>query len=227
MRDETEQAKWVVVLQAREHPPGPLPVEDDDRVRWSEVDVRLAISGFSVDISGGEEQARLQAVDALGWLRDRRGISPLIRALGDSSSAVCRAATAALSSFASLPRWAAPALLHALSFGDVATRSHAAVALGRCHDTLTLDRLIEALDDPASPVRASAARGIKEFGRLGANGSEAVPRLGRLLDDPDARVACNAFWALRAQAGPAEHAGWSTWRWSPAGHRALREIAGR
>jgi HEAT repeat protein len=74
-----EQAKWAVLLRSREHPQRDVPDVDDERIRWTEVDVDAALRGFSGDIGLADEDAKLRAIDALSWLRDQRAVSPLLR----------------------------------------------------------------------------------------------------------------------------------------------------
>lgn len=81
-------------------------------------------------------------------------------------------------------------------------------------DRLTTCREVFALALPA------------RFGRLDETVSAVIGRstkLSALLDDPDPRVAYDAFWALRAQAGSASDERCSGWRWSISGAKAWRQ----
>lgn len=82
-RERAAQAEWAVTLLMGENAPGRCWTDDPSRIRVQHDDVELAVGSFSRRISGGRVDERLIAVNALAWLRDRRVVSPLIRALGD------------------------------------------------------------------------------------------------------------------------------------------------
>jgi HEAT repeat protein len=217
---ETEQAKWAVSLRVREYPPGDWPDEDDERARWSEVDLEAALRGFSLDLCVADEDARQRAAEGLGWLGDARAVSPLLRALGDPADAVRREAARALSDFHRLPEWTVEPLVSALSDADSGVRTAAAAALGDCDSDVALDALVRALDDPARAVRCNAARALEWFGCRGRATDRAIAKLSAMLDDEDPAVAYNAFWGLRGQGGSASDARCSEWRWSERGQAA-------
>jgi HEAT repeat protein len=223
MRAEIEQAKWAVRLVVHEHPPGCLPSQDDARVLWSEVDVYLALRGFASDLILDGLDARCQAVEALGWLGDPRGVSPLLRGLLDRSVEVRRLAAIGVAQFALLPEWTVDPLGRALRDEDVTVRDGVATALGRCRCFGALEAAAEALDDVASSVRASAANALRELGEHGYRSNRIAWKLSALLDDPTPRVAYDAFWALRWQAGSASDERCSGWRWSIAGATAWQQ----
>jgi HEAT repeat protein len=188
-----ERAKWAVVVQMREHPEGTLTP--------GEIDVGLAILALATDIGAAEEERRLQATDALGWLADRRGVLPLLRALADTEPSVRHAAATALTRFDSLPGLTVTPLAKALSDSAAEVRAQAATALGHCHSQAALAAVSAGLDDPARSVRMNAARALEELGSNGQRSELTVARLRLLLCDPDPHVAYEAFWSLCAQAG--------------------------
>ena len=120
---EIEQAKWAVVLATRRLPPGCWPGEE--RV------LELALGGLSRAVSRGEHEERVAAILALGWLRDERAISPLVRGLRDGSWQVRWAAAASLGDFATLPAWVFAPLRSAAQDECVPVRGTVARALVR------------------------------------------------------------------------------------------------
>ena len=227
MSAEIEQAKWAVVLQSRRQPPGCLPDVDDARVLWSELDVYLALRGFSSDVAAGDRDTRRQAVDALGWLGDERGVSPLLRGLLDEDAEVRRRAAVGLAHFDVLPGWSVERLGEAISDEDSGVRDSVATALGRCRSYAALEAVASALDDAVASVRVSGANALYELGQHGYRSDDVACKLSGLLDDAIPRVAYAAFWALRWQAGSASDERCSDWRWSVAGAKAWsRAISG-
>jgi HEAT repeat protein len=188
-----ERAKWAVVVQMRERPDGSLTP--------GEIDVGLAILGLASDIGAPDEERRRLATDTLGWLCDRRGILPLLRALGDTEPNVRHGATCALTRFDSLPPLTVAPLTRALSDSAAEVRAEAATALGRCRSATALQGATAGLDDPARSVRTNAARALEELAANGYRSDLAIARLRMALCDPDPRVAYEAFWGLCAQAG--------------------------
>jgi HEAT repeat protein len=188
-----ERAKWAVVVQMRERPEGTLAA--------GEIDVGLAILALATDIGAEDEERRRQATDALGWLCDRRGILPLLRALADAEPSVRHAAASALTCFDSLPGLTVTPLAKALSDAAAEVRATAATALGRCRSQAALAAVTAGLDDPARSVRMNAARALAELGSNGQRSELTVARLRLLLCDPDPHVAYEAFWGLCAQSG--------------------------
>jgi HEAT repeat protein len=224
---EIEQAKRAVVERVREFCPdgsadgnreGSL-CDEIARLR-NEIDTDLAIRGFSMDISAGDKEARQQAADALGWLGDERGISPLLRALADSDLTVRLYAAFALAQFPALPTWAIEPLAHALQDEDAGVRASAAAALGRCRSHEAVYAIVQGLDDTAAAVRSSAARSLELLGLDGYQSDLAIAKLVGMLSDDQPRVAYDAFWGLRGQAGSASDERCSAWRLSADGQRA-------
>lgn len=129
MSARTQQMKWAVLLQMREHTPGTL--QFNDRDRWNDVCVDDALGGFSRDVTTGSLEERVAAVEALGWMLDPRAASPLIRGLADSTPEVRRAAARAFSSFLPGPEWTVDPLLDVLTDTDAIVRFYAVGALIR------------------------------------------------------------------------------------------------
>lgn len=150
-----EEAKWAVRLAMRWYAPAPGSVADDavPGDMRAAADVDLALSGFSRDISRGTLEERVAAADALGWMLDRRAVSPLLRALGDHEPAVRRAAARSISSFLGAPDWAIDPLIAVLHDADAAVRGDVATALVATREPRAV-LAVEALsDDPVASVR--------------------------------------------------------------------------
>jgi HEAT repeat protein len=224
---EIEEAKRAVVDRVRAFlPDGSVDDNRDQELRneivvlRNEIDLDLAIRGFSVDISTGDEEARQQAADALGWIGDERGISPLLRALTDMNATVRLNAAFALTQFSALPEWVTEPLARALNDEDVGVRASAATALGSCRECEAVDALVPGLDDEAWTVRSSVARALERLGVDGYKSDLAIAKLADMLADDQARAAYDAFWGLRGQAGSASDERCSAWQGSPRGQRA-------
>jgi HEAT repeat protein len=174
-----------------------------------------------------DDDARQRAAEGLGWLRDHRAVSPLLRALADPTDAVRREAARGLRDLHGLPEWAVEPLVCALSDADSGVRAAAVAALANCDSRVALDAVVGALDDPARAVRCNAARGLECLGSRGNSSDAAIAKLSSTLDDEDPAVAYNAFWGLRGQAGSASDARCSAWRWSESGQAAWASATGR
>jgi HEAT repeat protein len=171
-----EQAKWAVRRRAWDTPPGCVPSECERGIDWNRVDVDAALRGLSCDISGGSEVERLEAVEALVWLADRRAISPLLRALRDCSWWVRRAAAHGLCSFRPLPDWSVDPLVVALSRDpNDAVRGRAATALGKSESEHAVAPLVTALDDPSRPVRRDADVALRDLAQALGDRLERTP----------------------------------------------------
>lgn len=203
MTVRTEEAKWAVRLLMRRRPPGSLHASVPG-IDVGELVADDLVGAFSRDISTGEAHDRLVAVEALEWLRDRRAISPLLRALRDGDWHVRHAAVKALYVFGPLPEWAMPRLTEAMSDPLPGIRAIAIRVVGRSRDRSLVDPLVDALNDNNAHVREEAALALA----AGANAEDASPagieELTNLLwHDPDARVANAAYRAICAQLGDA------------------------
>lgn len=224
---DIEQAKRAIVDYVREFRPDgstdwghERALRDEIAILRNEIDVDLALRGFSIDIDTGDEEARQRGADALGWLGDERGISPLLRALADPDAAVRLNAAFALTQFPALPAWVIGSLGRALQDDDAGVRARAAAALGRCRSREAVNAVVEGLDDVAAAVRSSAARTLEQLGLDGYRSDLAIAKLGDMLADDQARVAYDAFWGLRGQAGSASDEQCSAWQRSPEGQSA-------
>ncbi|MDY3563452.1 HEAT repeat domain-containing protein [Gemmata sp. JC673] len=120
-------------------------------------------------------------------------VENLRRALGDELAAVRGAAAAALGRAGAPAGHVAKELAALLTDTDETVRCRAAEALGAVGAAPEL--LAPALDDPAGPVRAAVARGLKALGRRAA---PVVPRLIELLQDREESVREAAAEAVRA-----------------------------
>lgn len=199
----TEEAKWAVRLLMRRRPPGSL----HDSVPGIDVAELVAddlIGAFSRDISRGDGHDRRAAVEALEWLRDRRAISPLLRALRDQDWHVRRAAARALHTFSPLPEWATPRLTEAISDPLPGIRAIAIRILGRSRHSATANALVNALNDNNAHVREEAALALAARGNPTDVNPAGIETLTNLLwHDPDPRVANAAYRAICAQLGEA------------------------
>lgn len=139
------------------------------------------------DDAGGE-------LDVTGF-----AVENLRRALSDDLAAVRAAAAAALGRAGAAAAYTADTLAGRLADADETVRCRAAEALGAVGAGPEL--LAPALDDPAAPVRAAAALGLKCLGRRAA---PAVPRLIELLQDRDDAVRAAAGEAVKG-AGPLDN----------------------
>ena len=125
-------------------------------------------------------------------------VAALCRGLGDNLAAV-RAASATSLGRAGAVAVGASDLLATLLLGTLTrdgSLSRQRKALGQVGGAS--ESLLAALDDPAAPVRAAAARGLKALGRRAVG---ATPKLIELLQDRDEAVRTAAGEAVTA-AGP-------------------------
>jgi HEAT repeat protein len=220
------QSKWAVRVLSRGAFPGCFTCAEQLGVDAARIDPELALRGFSRDLSTGERNERLAAVDALGWLRDPRGVSPLLRASRDACWEVRYRALRNLAYLAPLPEWALPALTRRLRDVHAPVRTAAARALGALRSPEALAVLIAALEDPFWPVRAAAAQATRELGTHGVTSAEAATALGALLQDDAAEVAHAAYWALGPQGGSAADHLRGAWQLSDRGQRAWEAVVG-
>jgi HEAT repeat protein len=123
-------------------------------------------------------------------------IMALQEALRDSLASIRSEAAISLGQAGAAAIGAAEPLTDLLHDADETVRCRAAEALGKVGGPA--EKLLPALDDPATEVRAAAARGLKLLGR---DAGIAVPRLLELLQDRDETVRQAATEAISA-AGP-------------------------
>ncbi len=138
--------------------------------------------------------AKSYVVAALGEIKSRAVIVPLIASFDDPDSQVRQAVLQAVDKLNSTGEFDGEfdgVLYKALNDGDIYVRSYAAGILGGVKSETALDDLITMLTDSEPAVRAVAARGIGRH-----NGEKAKTALIGLLKDPMAFVASAACLAL-------------------------------
>ncbi|MCA9462562.1 MAG: HEAT repeat domain-containing protein [Nitrospira sp.] len=167
---------------------------------------------------------REDAATALGQLQDARGVSPLIRALGDSDRAVRQAAAASLKTLgepAIVPlgfclqdsnlevQESASSILAAIADDRVLepllssllspnwiVRMHSVKALGRIQASRTLETLLLLLQDKVPAVRDEAAKAIANMGEA------SLPPLLEQLENADWHVRLRAVETLALLKSP-------------------------
>jgi hypothetical protein len=131
-----------------------------------------------------DAEVRARASDALAQLKERAevAIPHLVHALSDTEDHVRRYASYAL---AKIGKEAVPQLMLALGNKDEQIRSLAAGALAitRAPDAVPIDTLAEALDDPSSVVRISAATALGRIGLPAQLTHETEEALSRALGE--------------------------------------------
>jgi HEAT repeat protein len=105
---------------------------------------------------------RWQAANALGQLRDKRAVEPLIETLNDHNEYVRKCTAEALGRIGS--ERATETLIEALKDKDVDVRVAAANALGQIGDERATEPLIAALKDQDGNLRLSAADALGQIG---------------------------------------------------------------
>jgi HEAT repeat protein len=173
-------------------------------------------------VGGGDPTVGEYSAGALGSLRAKEGVDPLVAALGRAGFRRYVAAWA-LGEIGD-PK-AVPALVAALGDADPETRKFATRAVTKLGPA-AVDALLAALDDPAAPRRRYAARALGQMqerravepllrragkidsdvvvwalGHIGDN--RALPLLERTAGDPDWRVRLAAIQALGDLSDPA------------------------
>ncbi|WP_455776691.1 HEAT repeat domain-containing protein, partial [Burkholderia stabilis] len=107
---------------------------------------------------------RAEAVAVLGWLRDRRALSPLARIVtADVDADVRRVAVGALGFAAPDDTTVITALLAALRDAEWQVREESAGTLGKLRVALARDPLVAALDDDYWQVRLRAVRALGQL----------------------------------------------------------------
>ena len=132
---------------------------------------------------------RENAAEALGLLRDRRAVEPLINALNDSDEEVRWKAAWALGNIGD--KKAIKPLIYALNDDRWSVRRFAVTALGKIGDKSAVGSLINALNDPDWHVRKYAANSLGKIGD-----ERAIKPLVNALSDPDSDVRWKAIVAL-------------------------------
>jgi HEAT repeat protein/DNA-binding MarR family transcriptional regulator len=136
-----------------------------------------------------ESWRRQHCATALGLLRAKEAIDPLISHLSDEANHVRGSAATALGQIGS--ERAVPSLIVMLHDEDRITRASAETALGRIGSEQAVPSLIEMFDDEDRITRASAATAL---GRIGSE--QAVPSLIEMLHDEDRITRASAATAL-------------------------------
>ena len=143
---------------------------------------------------------RRAAANALGNLRSRIAVLPLIAVLTDRNKDVREAACDALGNLRDVR--AVPALVARLSDESQDVREQALDALSNFAEELTASQILPALQDPRPNVRAKAAEILGQIGDRSASSA-----LTRLLNDASHDVRQNGIEALSQlkdpSAGPA------------------------
>jgi HEAT repeat protein len=155
-----------------------------------------ATAGMVPALGDRDALVRQEAARALRK-QGRAALGPLVAALHDA-----RLRLPILELLADLGPEASeilPAVIPLLTDRNPDTRAAAVVATAAIDLNTLAERLARALDDPASPVRAAAAKAL-----AGANASHAPTRAGlvKLLDDPAPLVRFEAARALLARHEP-------------------------
>ncbi len=136
---------------------------------------------------------RLRAIKRL--VRQGEGaVEKLSRAMTANDRLVRLSATYALSRIPS-PK-ASDALIRRVRRGDAETRCYVIDALESRKETKAAAAIMSVLDDPAPPVRAKAAEALAVIGD-----ERAMPKLRRMVADPDTRTRRHAIKAMEKIGG--------------------------
>ncbi|MEX2720643.1 MAG: HEAT repeat domain-containing protein, partial [Candidatus Wukongarchaeota archaeon] len=153
-----------------------------------------------------------EAIEALGKMRAKKAVEPLIQALDDSETNVRTRAAEALGMIKD-PRAVEPLIEHLSKWPE---GSDAAWALGEIGDERAVEHLTQALKDDSAPVRRQSAEALDKLGGKPGDDTEKVHylfakkqwdelvRFGKLaveplikaLKDRDDKVVEKAAWAL-------------------------------
>jgi HEAT repeat protein len=107
----------------------------------------------------GNQNSRRNAADALGRIKDRRAVEPLIAAFADRA-----AQSNAVQALTKIGEPAVVSLVAALKDADRFVRWNAADVLGRIKDTRAVEPLIASFKDADAGVRYTAALALSEIG---------------------------------------------------------------
>jgi TonB family protein len=141
------------------------------------------------ELKSKDPAIRRAAANALGGLRARDAVRPLIQLLLDKNPSVREAAAFALGMMTD--RRAVEPLLTAMADKDDEVRSSAAFALGMIGERRAIRALSNALDDPSVAVRSSALVGLGLMHDI-----EGIEEFISMLDDPAVDVRYDAVWAI-------------------------------
>ena len=135
-----------------------------------------------------DTEARVKIINALGEIKNRASIIPLLSLLDAHNDAVEQAVVRAL---ASIGYPAIKPLSYNLASPEPLKRANAARALGLIGDTLCLNDLKSLISDKDTRVRVAVA---EAFGSINLN--DAIEALIGLLKDPDPKVSRQAVLSL-------------------------------
>ncbi len=160
--------------------PQPVVQEAASTVLASIADERV-LSPLIDSLKNSDWIVRMQAVRALGRIKDRTSIQQLIPLLQDKVKAVREETSTAL---AEIGEAALPSLLDATKHDDWLVRLHAVEALGKTKSSYAVEPLLTLLfNDHDSAVREDAVRALGEIGD-----PHAVEYLSTVMKEPGLRV---------------------------------------
>lgn len=147
--------------------------DEDWAVRESAVDKLVGIGRASVNsliaaLKDEDPNVRAGAAKALGRIKDRRAVQPLINTLRDGASEVRWEAVHALLKIGERP---VDPLIDALNDQDSGIRADASCFLGFIANSLAVEPLIDALEDEDLRVRWSAISALAMIGGARAEGA--------------------------------------------------------
>ena len=120
-----------------------------------------AVKPLLAALTDGDATARENAVYALSWIGDLRGLKPVMAALEDASPEVRQQAAVGLAHFWDLR--AVPALVAAAGDRDRKVRTAVISALNDLQDMRAVPALIAALEDNDQFIRQHAAHGLGQL----------------------------------------------------------------
>jgi HEAT repeat protein len=158
------------------------------RVGRFDPEARLAMRQL---LNDPNSRVRLEALQALGEVRDKEAVPRMTEMLADNDPAIRRQAIRSLSECEAGE--AAPSIAAQLGDTDARVREEAADALGELKSPAAVEGLIAALGDATQDVRGEA---IASLGEIGAK--SAVPALRALYEQDPGPHARRLILALRA-----------------------------
>lgn len=183
--------RWIGIAQF-------LPITESDIKRKRDIALsipnigklkgRRDVEGLIKALGHKVERVRAHAAEALGEIKDKRAVEPLIEALKDEG--VRNSATTALGRIED-KRALEPLIKVLREDPNKFVRGSAAYALGRIKDKKAVEPLMEALLDKDSYVRKGAAVALGNIGD-----KKSVEPLIRTLEDEDPYVRSSAALAL-------------------------------
>ena len=166
-------------------PPAPKPVLQVGKPPVEKSGIQLKENKFMSLIKQLESNnisERINAIEELGELKDRRAISFLMELLEYNEQNTTRAIIKAMGKIKDAST--VPVLIKHLSSGDLIVKQYAAMALGEINDVSALNPLIKSLNDHDGGVRASSAYALGNLGK-----KEAIePLINLYIKDIDQEV---------------------------------------